>query len=91
MFQLNNKNIIITGGAEYVKSNVISPGGIENNQDNMIKQRIENLIPMRRIQEPLELKGDIIFCLLSVPAALTEQFFLLMRAELLGKKDAITS
>jgi hypothetical protein len=91
MFQLNSKNIIITGGAESVKFNVICPSEIENNQDYLFKQRIENLIPIGRIGEPHGLKGAIFFCFLILQAILTEQFFLLTKAELLGKKDVIHS
>ena len=61
MFQLNSKNIIITGGAASVKFNVICPSGIENNQDYLFKQRMENLIPIGGIGEPHWLKEAIFF------------------------------
>ena len=44
-----------------VRSNVICPGGIENNHDDNFKNKIENLIPMGRMGKSTELQGAIIF------------------------------
>ena len=46
-----------------VRSNVICPGGIENNQDDDFKERIQSLIPMGRMGKSTELQGAVVFLL----------------------------
>lgn len=46
-----------------VRSNVICPGGVENNQDDNFKEKIHSLIPMGRMGKSTELQGAVVFLL----------------------------
>jgi len=52
---------ISTYWPEKVRCNAISPGGIFNNQDDLFRNKIENLIPMKRMCEKNEILGSVKF------------------------------
>ncbi|HEX8550145.1 MAG TPA: SDR family oxidoreductase [Abditibacteriaceae bacterium] len=56
-----------------VRVNAISPGGIENNQPEEFRHRLENLIPMSRMARPNEYEAAILFLCSDASAYMTGQ------------------
>ena len=44
-----------------IRSNAISPAGVENNQDKKFQRELVDRIPMGRMAKPYELKGAIVY------------------------------
>lgn len=56
-----------------VRVNAISPGGIENNQPEDFRQRLESLIPMGRMARPDEYEAAVLFLCSDASAYMTGQ------------------
>ena len=60
-------------GEYSVRVNVVTPGGVYNNQSDIFVQKLSNLIPMGRMAEIDEYKAAIVFLLSDASSYMTGQ------------------